>query len=325
MVMRRPKRSAVAPTSACERPQTIFWTASASVKSAAVTARSRVTGARNSPKLWRIPMPSVSNRAVPIKISRAWLRLGAIVRDIPEAILRSDTELKSDLAVDARQATIAARPAPNALVSLPRRSALLAALGRPLAPAVVAAAAADLQKIFQIFLAVVVGDFFARLDMAQRHNDDAAVAAHRFGVRPAGVIEVARHVRSRRAVDGHLFVHLEHVARAARFEAVGFLGRHPPAAIGRDIVSAFDRLGREQAKSRSGAADAKGAWRHCLRLAANFQNVIGVCRIFTKTRTADRHSLPQQVRDHRLRRVVSGRTSHAAAGMGAGAAQIKSA
>src|ERR1700684_4448111 len=159
MVMRRPKRSAIAPTNACERPQTIFWTASASVTSAAVTARSCVTGARNSPKLWRIPMPSVSNRAVPIKISRAWLRLGAIVCDIPEAIPRGDTELQSDLALDASQAITAARPASHALVSFPR-SALLAALGGSLAPAVVAAAAALLQKKFQIFLAVVVGDFF---------------------------------------------------------------------------------------------------------------------------------------------------------------------
>jgi hypothetical protein len=32
-------------------------------------------------------MPRVSNRAVPIKISRAWLPPRAIVRDIPEAIL----------------------------------------------------------------------------------------------------------------------------------------------------------------------------------------------------------------------------------------------
>src|SRR5580704_12493432 len=109
MVMRRPKRSAVAPTSACERPQTIFWTASASVKSAAVTARSGVTGARNSPKLWRIPMPSVSSRAVPTKISRAWLAFGTIVRDIPGAILGGDdTELQSDRTIDGSQAIIAA-------------------------------------------------------------------------------------------------------------------------------------------------------------------------------------------------------------------------
>ena len=69
------------------------------------------------------------------------------------------------------------------LDSLARRSPLLPALGSPLAPAVIAAAAALLQKIVQIFLAVVVGDFLARLDAAQRDDDDAAVAAHRLRVR----------------------------------------------------------------------------------------------------------------------------------------------
>src|ERR1700734_3008530 len=151
------------------------------------------------------------------------------------------------------------------LMSFARRSPPPAAPGRPLAAAVVAAAAAFLQKKFQIFLAIVVGDFLARLDIAQRYDDDAAIASHRFGVRPAGVIEVARHVRSRRTVDGHALVDLEHVARAARFEAVGFLGVHAPAAIGRDSGPALDRLGREQPKARSGAADAKGTWGHRLR------------------------------------------------------------
>src|SRR5580698_8712847 len=169
------------------------------------------------------------------------------------------TVLQSDQAVDAKQTIMAARPASHASVSLPRRSTLLPALGRPPAAAMIAAAAALRDEVFQILFAVVVGDFLARLDMAQRHDDDAAVAAHRFGVRLAGMIEVTRYVPSRRAVDGHAFVHLKHIARAARFEAVGFLRRHPPAATGRDIGPAFDRPGREQAKSRSGAADAKGA------------------------------------------------------------------
>src|SRR5580658_1580863 len=117
-----------------------------------------------------------------------------------------DTELQPDLAVDASQAITAAGPASHALVSLPRRSPLLAALGGPLAAAVIAAAAAFLQEIFQIFLAVVVGDFFVRLDPAQRHDDNAAVAADRLRVRLAGMIDVARHVPARRAVDGHALV-----------------------------------------------------------------------------------------------------------------------
>ena len=45
-----------------------------------------VAGVRNSPRLWRIPIPRLSNTAVPIKISRAWLPLAVMVRGIPEAI-----------------------------------------------------------------------------------------------------------------------------------------------------------------------------------------------------------------------------------------------
>src|SRR5580700_865991 len=121
------------------------------------------------------------------------------------------------------------------LMSFPRRSALLPALGGPLAAAGVAAAAALRDEIIQIFLAVVDGDFFSRLDAAQCHEHDAAIAAHRLGVRPAGVIEVTRQIPSRRAVDGPAAVDLEHISRAASFEAGGFLGRDAAAAIGRDI------------------------------------------------------------------------------------------
>src|SRR5208283_4386218 len=77
----------MAPIGACDKPQTIFWTATASVKSAAVSARSRVTGVRNRPKLWRIPMPRLSSTAAPIRISRVWRRLpgGSIIHGIPES------------------------------------------------------------------------------------------------------------------------------------------------------------------------------------------------------------------------------------------------
>jgi hypothetical protein len=69
-VARRPKRSAMAPIGACDTPQTMFWIATARVKSGAVSARSRVTGVKNSPRLWRIPMPRLRSTAAPIKISR---------------------------------------------------------------------------------------------------------------------------------------------------------------------------------------------------------------------------------------------------------------
>jgi len=43
-----------------DNPQTRFWIAIASVKSATVMPISWVTGVRNSPKVWRIPMLMVS-------------------------------------------------------------------------------------------------------------------------------------------------------------------------------------------------------------------------------------------------------------------------
>src|SRR5437868_6202652 len=51
----------------------MFWTAMDKVNSAAVTARSRVTGVRNRPRLWRIPIPRLSSKAAPIRISRVSL------------------------------------------------------------------------------------------------------------------------------------------------------------------------------------------------------------------------------------------------------------
>jgi hypothetical protein len=60
----------MAPAGACDKPQTIFWIAMVSVKSAAVNARSRVTGVRNRPILCRRPMPMLSSTAQPIRISR---------------------------------------------------------------------------------------------------------------------------------------------------------------------------------------------------------------------------------------------------------------
>ena len=55
---------------------------SALLSTYAETAKSRVTGSRKRPKLWRIPMARASNRAAPIRISRAWLPLGTVIRDI---------------------------------------------------------------------------------------------------------------------------------------------------------------------------------------------------------------------------------------------------
>jgi hypothetical protein len=59
------------------------------------------------------------------------------------------------------------------------------------------------------------------------------------------MIDVARQIPSRRAVDGPSVVYGEHVSRAARLAPLGLFGRYAPAAIGRDMAAALDRPGRE--------------------------------------------------------------------------------
>ena len=66
---RRPYLSANAPTGAWNRPQVMFCTATANVKSAAVNAMSWVIGGRNRPRLCRMPMPRLIMIAAPAKIT----------------------------------------------------------------------------------------------------------------------------------------------------------------------------------------------------------------------------------------------------------------
>src|SRR5690348_10094018 len=61
-----------------------------------------------------MPMPSMSNRAVPIRMSRAWLLPGAI--DIAVVILRGDIAQQFYLAIRASQ-VIPAQRIPHRLVS----------------------------------------------------------------------------------------------------------------------------------------------------------------------------------------------------------------
>jgi len=60
------------------------------------------------------------------------------------------------------------------------------------------------------------------------------------------MIDVTCQVPSRRAVDGPSLIQLELISGAAYLTPIGFLGGNAPAAIGRDIGSSLDWLGREQ-------------------------------------------------------------------------------
>src|ERR1051326_9233241 len=88
------------------------------------------------------------------------------------------------------------------------------------------------------------------------------------------MVDVARHVRARRAVDAELAVDDEHVARAARFAAVGFVVGKSRAPIGGDVAAALDGLDRKQAEPGLRAADPVEGIRHNLRLAAAARFVI---------------------------------------------------
>src|SRR5689334_7836013 len=73
------------------------------------------------------------------------------------------------------------------------------ALDAPLLAAFVAPAAVRLDVGVEVVLAVVVVDLGAGLDVLDRLDADAPVADDRVGVRPAGMVDVARDVRTRRA------------------------------------------------------------------------------------------------------------------------------
>jgi hypothetical protein len=107
------------------------------------------------------------------------------------------------------------------------------------------ATAIVLEKIVKIFSSVVEGNFFPQLDTARCDDYDSAVASNRLRIRSTGMINVARQIPSRRAIDGPSAIYSEHISRAARLAPRGFFGRDAPAAIGRDVAAALDRLRRE--------------------------------------------------------------------------------
>src|SRR5205807_9692686 len=104
---------------------------------------------------------------------------------------------------------------PPRAVELLRRAQFPRALGAP--PAAAAALAARLaDDVVQVILAVIIGDLFARLDRPERVHKHAALTDGHVRIRIAGMVEVARDIAARRAVDGRAAVHLEQVTVALR-------------------------------------------------------------------------------------------------------------
>jgi len=98
----------------------------------------------------------------------------------------------------------------------------------------------------EVILAIVDRDLLARFDAPPRHVLNTAVSLDRLRVRPAGVVDVTRHVPASGAVDGPAAVDLEHVARAASLETVRLLVADPPTAVGDDVGALPDIPGRKQ-------------------------------------------------------------------------------
>src|SRR5690606_16395209 len=112
-------------------------------------------------------------------------------------------------------------------------------------PASAAFAVRLADDVAQVVAAVTVSDLFVRPDPPQRLDIDAAAEHHRLGVRIAGVVGVARHIRTRRAVDGDVLGHFEEITVAARFGAQGRRFRHARTPVFDDAGALPDFAGGE--------------------------------------------------------------------------------
>src|SRR3974390_800952 len=120
--------------------------------------------------------------------------------------------------------------------------------------------------VAQVIVAVVVGEFFTRLDRAEREDEHAAVADRRVGVRIAGVVEVTRDVAARLAVDGPPAVDLGQRGVAGRSPLPPLFPAEPRTFVFGEPHAAPDWFGRKQAEASARAAETKGARRHTIRL-----------------------------------------------------------
>src|SRR5262249_5660315 len=157
-----------------------------------------------------------------------------------------------------------ARSCPSSPASLRGRMlgavhGLSLALGRMGTPAAVAAGlafATDRRKeLFEIFLAVVVGDLLAGLDVAPGVDLDLTLDAVGHGVRPARVVDVAGGVAAGRAVDRPARVEIEQIFA---LQVVDVVRAHQLAKILDDELALANRLGRIQPEPGGRAADAGG-------------------------------------------------------------------
>ena len=77
------------------------------------------------------------------------------------------------------------------------------------------------------------------------------------------MVDVARDIAARRAVDGPAAVDLVQIAVAVGLDFAGLLGGEQGAFVFGDPAPLLDRPGGEQAEAGARAADAKGSAGHC--------------------------------------------------------------
>ena len=104
----------------------------------------------------------------------------------------------------------------------------------------------------EIVAAVIVGDLVARIDRLDRGDQDLALLHIGFGVRPAGVVDVARDVLAARSVDGPTGVDLEQILGVKLVRDP--VGQHA-ADVPDNEASPADQLGGEEAQARLGTTD----------------------------------------------------------------------
>ena len=113
-------------------------------------------------------------------------------------------------------------------------------------------AAELLDEALDVFLAVVVGDFFSLLDVPLGHDKDSTATIEGFAVRPAGVVGIARGVVARTAVDVPAGIHVKHVAVVP---LIPHRGRDPFADVLDNGRPLLDRGDGKEAETGATALD----------------------------------------------------------------------
>ncbi len=134
---------------------------------------------------------------------------------------------------------------------------------RPASAATAALTTRSADDVFEIVIAVVIGNFLVRLNISQRPDEHAAAIGVGLCIRIAGMIGVSGDIAARGAIDGDPRVDLVEVAVAAPFESAGFLGTHASAFIFDDFFALLDRPNGEQAEAGERTADTKRSSGHC--------------------------------------------------------------